>query len=239
MIKKSLKIFTDILVLIIALLALSLLIIALMSKKDSDGAADIFGYQIRTIISDSMDKSPQTNVEDYKIKSLPVKSLIIIQMVPKEENVKKSFYDSIEVGDVLTFRYVYFSQETITHRVISKEKDLDGGWIIKLTGDNKVSENNTGIQTIYTSDTSSSNYIIGKVIYANLLFGVIINGIKEPLGLILLIIFPSLIIAIIQIIRIVSIIKLNKHKEINNDEKDEEIEALKREIELIKQEIKK
>lgn len=239
MIKKSLRIVLDIFVLIVVLVALGLLLITLISKKDTDGAANVFGYQIRTIISDSMDQSLETNVETYNIKSLPIKSLIIIQMVPEEESGEKRFFDSIEVGDVLTFKYVYVSQETITHRVISKEKDTNNGWIIKLSGDNKVSENNTGIQTIYTNDSSSSNYIIGKVIYANLFFGIIINGIKEPLGLILLIIIPSLIIAIIQIIKIVSIIKVKKNKDSTTHEKDKEIEALKKEIELIKQEIKK
>ena len=43
----------------------------LFSKRDSDGAAEVFGYQMRVVTSDSMGKCEHTDVSEYKIKDIP------------------------------------------------------------------------------------------------------------------------------------------------------------------------
>ena len=47
---------------------------------------------------------------------------------------------NVKVGDVLTFRYVYATQVTITHRITSITEEANGEFIIELAGDNKNSE---------------------------------------------------------------------------------------------------
>ena len=45
-------------------------IMTITSKKDSDGAAEIFGYQLRLVISPSMEKCEYTDVSEFEIKSM-------------------------------------------------------------------------------------------------------------------------------------------------------------------------
>ena len=86
-------------------------------------------HQIRIVTSESMEKgSKETN--QYKIKSLPLKSMIIIEQV--DNNHEYEWYQSLKVGDVLTFKYVYIKQETITHRIINIEDVLHYKEIIKI-----------------------------------------------------------------------------------------------------------
>ena len=57
-------------------------VITAASKKDVDGAAEIFGYQIRIAASDSMAKCDMTDVSEYRIKSIPLRSMVFVRMVP-------------------------------------------------------------------------------------------------------------------------------------------------------------
>jgi hypothetical protein len=113
MIKKIFKITSDILLYCFIFLGLITIIITLSSKKDIDGATNIFNYQLRLVITDSMDKCSETNVSKYKIKSIPKNSLVLIKKIEDND------YKKIKEGDVLTFRYLYTEQVTITHRVKS------------------------------------------------------------------------------------------------------------------------
>lgn len=208
------------------------LFIAISSKKDADGAATVFGKQIRIIRSDSMAKSEFTDVSDYKIKDLPIKSLIIVETVPKAEAKRETWFSKLKVGDVLTFRYVFVSQETVTHRITAIEPKEGGGYIIELKGDNATSENGAGTQTIDTSDLESPNYVIGKVTGQSHVLGVLVYALKTPVGIICIVILPCLIIIGLEIVRIIGVLQENKRKQAQEEaeKKENEIEELKRQL---------
>lgn len=215
-------------------ISLILLIFAIASKKDDDGAINIFNYQLRIVISPSMEKNEETynQIKNYDIKDIKTKSLVVVKTLSKE-NVNK-WYESLNIGDVITFRYTYDNkQETITHRIIEKKlNDSGNGYIVKLQGDNKPVEGEALIQVIDTSEENSTNYIIGKVISKSYFIGLIIYSLKKPLGIALLIIVPSVIIIIFEVIKIVNIINEERKKN-NLDEKNKqlnEIEELKKKI---------
>ena len=49
--------------------------------KRSNGAAELFGYQMRIVTSDSMAECELTDVSGYEIKDIPVRSMIFIKMM--------------------------------------------------------------------------------------------------------------------------------------------------------------
>lgn len=93
-------------ILFFALIAFVLftLIVSIASRKDGDDAATVFGHQLRFVRSDSMAKCDLTDVSDYKIKSIPVKSCVFIEVIPQDEAKKEEWLSSVRVGDVLTFK---------------------------------------------------------------------------------------------------------------------------------------
>ena len=196
------------------------------SKKDIDGATNIFNYQLRLVITDSMDKCSETNVSKYKIKSIPKNSLVLIKKI-KDDDYKK-----IKEGDVLTFRYLYTEQVTITHRVKSIVEKETGGYIIELVGDNKTGESELLVQTIDTSIEESPNYIIGEVVYTSIIIGFILNMLKSSLGIVFIIIIPSFIIILLEVIKIINITIIEKRKlaERKANEKEQEIIELKKKL---------
>lgn len=213
------------------------LTISISSKKDSDGTATIFNTQLRFVQSDSMGACDETDVSQYKIKSIPVKSCIFVEVIPTDETERAKWLDEIEVGDVLTFKYVYVSkQETITHRVIKKVANETSGYTITLQGDNKASDSGVLQQVIDTSNANSTNYIVGKVVGQSYVLGLVIYALRSTLGLFLIIIIPCLIVIGVNVVRIIKVCMSDK-----KDKKDDalqtqnkEIEELKRQIELLK-----
>lgn len=234
---KIVNIVSNILLYIFFALSIVLLSISILSKKDSDGAVNIFGYQSRIVISESMEKNEDTydQIKDYKIKDLPIKTMVFIQVVPSDEEEAKDWYEDIKVGDVLTFRYVYDTrQETITHRVIEKEINKNNdGYIITLQGDNRGTKSQAGKQYIDTSETESLNYIVGKVVGQSYVMGLLVTALKSPVGIVLMVILPCSILIIIEIIKIVNYFnsakKLKQQEEVNKQK--DEIEELKRKLE--------
>ncbi len=208
------------------------LVFSIAAKRDVDGAVNFGGKQMRIVLSDSMGKCDQTDVSGYEIKDIPVKSMIFIELAPEDEQEKQSWYADLEVGDVVTFRYVYVTQETITHRIISKTENENGGYTIVLEGDNKNSDTNTLTQTIDTSKEDSPNYIIGKVTGKNYLLGVLITAVKSPVGIICIVIIPCVIIAIFEVFRLISALTENRRKKEREEQKkkDDELEELKRQL---------
>ena len=118
-------------------------------------------------------------------------------------------------------------QETITHRVINKTPK-EGGFIFELRGDNINEDGTTSTQIIDTTDVDSFNYIIGKVIGISYSFGVIMTTMKSDIGIIGVIIIPSIILIIFEIMKISN--EINKDKIIKSKEKDKELEELKRRL---------
>ena len=164
--------------------------VTVLSRKDSDGAAEVFGYQMRVVTSDSMAECEHTDVSAYRIKDIPMRSMVFVKMMPQAPAEADAFYRSLQVGDVLTFRYVYTTQITITHRITSITEKDTGGFIIELAGDNKNSEDAHLTQVIDTSIPNNTNYVIGKVVGHSYLLGFIMSFLKQPAGIVLFIIIP-------------------------------------------------
>ena len=231
-IKKILDIGTNVLLYLFLAICIFSLGLTIFAKKDSDGTPEIFGYQLRIVITESMAECDETDVSEYDIKSIPLRSMVFVETVPKDEEEAKAWYDELKVGDVLTFKYTYASQVTITHRIISIEPKGDG-YIIKLAGDNTASVDNQGIQTINTNEAEfSTNYIVGKVVGQAKLLGFILSIMKEPAGLIFIIIIPCAIVIIMEIIKISNVVNAEKKQKTDeeNKKKDDELEELRRRL---------
>lgn len=234
--KKVFKIIGNVLLYFIIAITIFILVITITSKKDSDGAATVFGYQLRFVQSDSMEECSLTDVSDYEIKSIRVKSCIFVKVVPESEEEKNEWYKQLKVGDVLTFKYEYDKQETITHRIVNIEEKPTGGYLITLEGDNKDADINLLQQTIDTSLEDSPNYIIGKVTGQSYLLGLLVYALQTPVCVVCLIIIPCLIIIVFEVIKVVKVFSKDKKDKLQEEKRKqtEEIEELKRQIEELK-----
>lgn len=231
-IKKIGNIAANVIIYLFIAICLFSVFLTIFSKKDTDGAAEIFGYQFRIVVSDSMAKSEYTDVSEFKIKSIPIRSMIFVKVMPDDPAEADEWYRSLKVGDVLTFRYVYTTQETITHRIVSIEEKNTGGFIISLAGDNKTSEDGQLNQVIDTSIPNNMNYVIGKVTGQAYLVGVVMSFLMQPIGIILAIIMPCFIIVLLEVAKIVMVLTADKRsKEKEAREKQAlELDELRRKI---------
>ncbi len=237
--KKIISIILDVLSYVFFAVCIIALIFSIVAKKNSDGAVEFGKYQFRLVLTNSMEKSEKTDVSSYDIKDIPVNSLLTIESVPDDPAEAEAFYASIKNGDVLTFRYVYTKQETITHRVVGDPvKKADGGYIIHLEGDNKAANANTLVQTIDTSLVNSPNYVLGRVVAQNYPIGLFLTILKKPVGIICTMIIPALIIAILEVIRLVNILTESKRQKAKEEAaaKDAELEEMRRQLEALKAE---
>ena len=230
--RKVFKIIGDVLLYAFIIICLASVIITVTVKKDSDGTATIFGKQIRIVMTESMEKCDQTDVSDYKIKHIPVNSVILIDTVPEDKEKAEKWYADLKVGDVLTFKYVYVRQETITHRITAIEKKPTGGYIIHLEGDNKNSDSKTLTQVIDTSEEDSPNYVIGKVTAKSYAFGMFIKILKHPAGIVCTVIIPACAIMFFEFYKIVKLFTQEKREKEKQESlaKDQELEELKRRL---------
>jgi hypothetical protein len=133
---------------------------------------------------------------------------------------------------VLTFRYVYTTQVTITHRIVSITEKETGGFLIELAGDNKNSEDGQLTQVIDTSIPNSTNYVIGKVIGQSYLFGLLMSFLKQPVGIVLVIIVPCFIIILLEVLKIARVFGADRKKreQEENEKKNSELEELRRKL---------
>lgn len=214
------------------LMALSILLLCfvIVSKKNQEKDVSIFGYQVRMVISESMDHSTMSQEEISKIPtgnipSLPLKSMIFIQTI--DEKHPNEWYESLKVGDVITFKYVYMKQETITHRLIDKKK-VEDGFILTFAGDNQSIQGEVAKQIIDTRETDSPNYVIGKVVYKNVFLGKLFYLFNQPIGIGCILILPSIIIIILEIMKI-----MNAFHDIKKNQQEDEINLLKKRIETL------
>ncbi|MBQ7346624.1 MAG: hypothetical protein IJW55_01570 [Clostridia bacterium] len=237
------KIFqTVISVLLYLFLAVCLiaLILTVTSKKNADGSSEILGYRLLVVTSDSMAECELTDVSEYDIKSIPIRSMVFVETVPTDTAQAEEWYAALAVGDVLTFRYVYTNQVTITHRITAITEKESGGYIIELAGDNKNSDSEQMTQVIDTSDTDSTNYVIGKVVGQNYPLGFLVSLLKEPVGLVLIVIVPCFIVILFEVMRIVGVVSADKKQRAQEEQakKDSEIEELRRRLAALEQEAK-
>ena len=235
--KRAARLILNILMWIFLIACGAMVLVSLTSKRSEDGAVTIGGKELRLVLTKSMEKCSETDVSGYKIKEIREKSVILIERVPEEEEEAEKWYGELKKGDVLTFRYVYTKQETITHRIVEIEAKETGGYRITLEGDNKNSETGVMRQTIDTSESDSPNYIIGKVKWTNYPLGVMLYILKQPIGLSLVVIVPSGIIIVWEVIRIVRCMtdeKRQKERE-EREKQQNEIEELKAKLAALEQ----
>lgn len=236
---KALQIAGDVLFCLIIAFALFVLIISVSSKRDADGTATVFGYQLRFVRSGSMEKCDRTDVSGYKIKSIPVKSCVFIKKAPApdDQQALNEWCSALSVGDVLTFQYSKYGatniqDKVITHRIV-KIEPKEGGYIITLEGDNKNDTGSVGQQVIDTTKADGLDYIIGKVEGQSYFLGLCVYALKSPIGLIFIIIVPCMIIIAYEVIKIVTV--LNKDKKDRQQQektaKEDEIALLRKQLE--------
>jgi uncharacterized membrane protein len=232
LIKKVGNIAANILLYVFIALCFVSIFLTISSKRDEDGTATIFGVQMRTVLSPSMEACEQTDVSGFEIKDIPTGSMVFIDVVPKDPDEAARWYADLNEGDVLTFKYVYVKQETITHRITDIKPNENGGYTIQLEGDNKSANSETLTQTIDTSKKTSPNYVIGKVTGQSLVLGLLVSLLKSPAGLIFVIIIPSLIIVILEILKIIRILGADKKKkdEEEKERRQNELDELKRRL---------
>ena len=230
--KKILNIAVNAVLIIFLVICILAVSVTIMSGRDTDGAVNIFGYKMMIVTSGSMEKCEYTDVSDFDIKSIPVKSMIFIDTVPEDKAEADAWYKSLKVGDVLTFKYVQSNKQiTITHRIVKIEPNGMGGYVIELMGDNKNTPEGTLVQRIDTS-VNGSNFVIGKVVGKATAFGTIVTLLKSPLGIVLMIIIPCFIIIALEAYKIWKVVQDDKKQKADAamSEKEREIEELKRQL---------
>jgi len=221
--KKILNIISGIITYIFLAICIFAVVTTIVSKRSGDGTTTVFGYQMRLVLTDSMAKNVLTDVSGYEIKSIPAKSLVFVKVMPDDPVEATAWYRSLKVGDVLTFKYVYTTQETITHRIVDIQEKSTGGFIITLEGDNKSSTSGQLKQVIDTSIPNNMNYVIGKVVGQSRVLGFILNITRQPAGLALIIIVPCVIIIIFEIGKIMKAIKQEKSAAVEQKPQEQEV----------------
>ncbi len=213
------------------------LFLSITAKRDSDGAATVFNTQLRVVLTNSMEKCNETDVSAYAIKDIPTGSMVFVELMPEEEAARDMWYASLRVGDVLTFRYVYARQVTITHRIVDITPKPTGGYLIYLEGDNKASDSELLKQVIDTSQTESPNYVIGKVVGKSYFLGLLVTALKSPVGIVCIVIIPCAIIAIYEIFRLAMLLteKRKQREREESQKRDEELEEMKKQLALLQQ----
>lgn len=229
--RKAINIVCDVVLYLFLAVSVFVLIVSVVSQRNN-GAANIFGYEMRLVVSDSMEKSAYSvDVSGYEIKDIKVKSMVFIERVPDDEQQAESWYGRLKEGDVLTFTYVAsISQDVITHRITEIEQ-TDNGYKITLQGDNRAKEDSVVSKQIiytspldYTSQNDRFNSVIGKVVGQSVVLGHIVYGVSTPVGVALIVILPCSLIMIWQITRIVVVV--NEDRKRKTAEKLDEAERI-------------
>jgi ABC-type multidrug transport system fused ATPase/permease subunit len=232
MIKRTGKFFQNLLLYLFLACSIFAVFVTLFSNKSADGTAEIFGYQMRLVTSNSMAACDHTDVSGYSIKDIPIRSLIFVRMIPEDPDDAYEWYQNLQVGDVLTFRYVYTNQVTITHRITSITEKETRGFLIELAGDNKNAESDQLYQTIDTSIPNNTNYVIGKVTGQAYLLGLLISLMTTKFGLVLFIILPCLFIILAEGCKMVQILTADKKRLLQeeNERRENELRQLRQKL---------
>ncbi len=101
-IKKISNVVLNVLLYIFLAICIFSVFLTVFSKKDPDGAAEIFGYQMRVVTSESMAKSEHTDVSSYKIKDIPLRSMVFVEVIPDDPAEADKWYRSLRVRTDLT-----------------------------------------------------------------------------------------------------------------------------------------
>lgn len=231
MLKRVGKIASSVLFCVFVAICLIGLVMAISAKKDADGAVTMFGTQLRLVRTSSMEECDLVDVSGYDVQDIPAGSVVFVDVVPEDPEEAKEWYKDLEIGDVLTFKYVYTTQVTITHRITGLRPETDG-YTIRLQGDNRTSEDGVLEQTIKTFEKNSPNYVIGKVTGQSYALGLLLRVLQSPAGLICLVILPSLVILVLEIFKIYRTMTADKRKADQQqiESQQNELDELKRRL---------
>ena len=114
--------------------------------------------------------------------------------------IKRVDATNVNIGDIITFSSTdrYYNGLTITHRVVGKKVSSEGDYIYRTKGDNNVLED-TALVDI--------DNVYGKVLFKIPKVGYLKKFISSPLGFVLSIIIPVLMIILYEIYRVRKVIK--------------------------------
>lgn len=162
---------------VLMLLILIILIYYTVSSKMNGGKPHIFGYEMLTVLSGSMEPG------------IPTGSVIGVK--PVEDTA------SLQVGDVITFKANASSDMLITHRII--EVQGEGNSLQFITrGDNNDARD--------PDPVLASNVVAKYENIVIPYIGYLFSFSKTKLGIILLMIFPGAILILSQIISVIRMI---------------------------------
>jgi signal peptidase len=129
--KKTLKVLSSLGTTVLFLI-FTVLLIAVISSKASGGEPSFFGYQIKTVLSGSMEPTFMTG------------SIIAVKPVNNPTDLKK--------GDIITFKKD--EQILVTHRIIEVQRN-NGSVLYKTKGDNNKSADTEPVLSQNVVDTYS------------------------------------------------------------------------------------
>lgn len=227
--KRIINLIIDCVLGVFLVFSLSACIFTVSFKKSGNDAINVFGTELRLVLTGSMEANPLTDVSSFEIKSIPVNSLVVVKSI--NDDNREQFYASLNVGDVLTFKYLIASEQVvITHRIIEITPKEDGiNYVIVLRGDNVNEEGTTSTQRIDTSvDKESFNYILGKVTWVSPFLGNILTFLRTSYGIIFIVILPAAILICYEVFKLIYLSSKEK-KEVSKS-KDSEIEELKNKL---------
>lgn len=154
--------------------------------------------------------------KDSKISNNPLFSAYVIvteSMVPTINVndgiiVKRVDNKDIGVGDIITFTSSddRYSGLTITHRVVNKERVADGKYLYITKGDNNI---------VVDPGTINLENIYGKVLFKIPKIGYVQKFVSSPLGFVLSIVIPIIIVILYEIYRVMNAIQ-KRNKELMN-----------------------
>lgn len=162
---------------LIAILALTAFM-AFTARRSPDGISTAGGYKILNVISGSMEPAIRTG------------DVILVRPLTQE--------DQIQEGDVITFRTQEDASMLITHRVVGVVSVNDEATAYITKGDANDSPDDTPV---------TRQQVLGRYAHRIPLLGYLGSFVRKPIGAVLLIILPGLILIAGEVRKMVRIIQ--------------------------------
>ncbi|GHH98289.1 signal peptidase I SipW [Neobacillus kokaensis] len=161
------------------------MIVLVVSAKISGGTPKVFGYELMSVLSGSMEPSIKTG------------SIIAVKPISNVSQLKK--------GDVITFKAADSPDTLITHRIIEVQKVKDSLQFV-TKGDNNDSKDSSAV----TSDRVVAKYSGFTIPFLGQLF----EFMQSKTGAIWLMIVPGVLLILYSIVNIwITISRFEKEKE--------------------------
>lgn len=165
MVKRVLKVLSGLMTALLVVLLGVVMILAVSARRSPDGISTILGLKVLSVLSGSMEPAIHTG------------DVILVRPLTQQ--------DVIREGDVITFRAKDNKDMLITHRVIgiASVNGKPAAYVTK--GDNNDSPDSVPI---------TRDQILGVYRFRVPYFGYIASFIRKPVGIVLFVILPGLIL---------------------------------------------